>query len=397
MNIIRILEIDEMVREQTRVQNWKKRELFNKLIHSEGRHFCGIIGPRGVGKSTLLKQLALDLKDSLYMSLDSVDVFDLFDMAKILYQQYKIRTILIDEIHFNPHYSQQLKTIYDTLDIRVIFTSSVALSLADTASDLSRRVKLFSLHPFSYREYLHFNMNMELAPVSVDDLVEGRFLSDHLKSGYKFDDYLKGGLMPFSLEERDIIPLMQTVLDRIITKDIPRIHRLLTDELDSIRKCVDFIGKSAVDGINYTSLSKNVGITKYKAIQYISLLSAAFVLNPVFPKGTNVMAEPKVLMALPFRLLYDKFDNIMGPLREDFFVQNARMRELTIHYLKTKTGRKTPDYLILQDNKKIIIEIGGTGKGYAQFKGIKSGTKIILSHPGEFKGLHRPLFLAGFY
>jgi hypothetical protein len=47
------------------------------------------------------------------------------------------------------------------------------------------------------------------------------------------------------------------------------------------------------------------------------------------PKGTNVLKEPKVLMFLPFRLLYSELQQCLGAIREDFFAvgetqQNGR-------------------------------------------------------------------------
>ncbi len=82
---------------------------------------------------------------------------------------------------------------------------------------------------------------------------------------------------------------------------------------------LEFIGRSGIDGIKYSSLSKNCSVTKYKAEQYVSLLEKAFILHQVFSKGINVLKEPKVLMALPYRLLYRDYDDALGALREDFF------------------------------------------------------------------------------
>ncbi|MDP2913692.1 MAG: hypothetical protein Q8N91_06800 [Candidatus Omnitrophota bacterium] len=75
-----------------------------------------------------------------------------------------------------------------------------------------------------------------------------------------------------------------------------------------------------MDGINYSSAAQNVHIMKYKAEQYIALLERAFVLHRVFPMGSNVMKEPKIVMALPYRLLYKPLNEAIGGLREDFFV-----------------------------------------------------------------------------
>ena len=42
------------------------------------------------------------------------------------------------------------------------------------------------------------------------------------------------------------------------------------------------------------------------------LVEQAFVLQRIFPKGTNLLKEPKVLMALPYRLLFRELDDAVG-------------------------------------------------------------------------------------
>ena len=217
-----------------------------------------------------------------------------------------------------------------------------------------------------------------------------------MRYGYLFEDYLKGGLLPFSMDEPDIFPLLRNILDTIISKDIPLISNITLEETNIIQKLVRFVGIAQVDGISYSSLSKNLNISKYKAEQYVILLEKAFVLKSVFPKGTNVLKEPKVLMYLPFRLLYKDYPSSIGGLREDFFVEMMTMKNISTYYLKTTRGAKTPDYYLEESGAKWIIEVGGKGKGREQFKGMDMKKSLIFSHADDIQGIKRPLFLAGF-
>ncbi|MGB9498394.1 MAG: hypothetical protein ACKVE4_01300 [Dissulfuribacterales bacterium] len=132
------------------------------------------------------------------------------------------------------------------------------------------------------------------------------------------------------------------------------------------------------------------------AESFVRLLTQAFILNPIYPKGTNVLKEPKVLMMLPYRLLYKEPDLCVGAIREDFFGEMLAMKGYSFHYLKTKRGAKTPDYLVEYENKRIIIEIGGKGKGRQQFKGFKAENKLILADDILADGDKKPLSLIGF-
>ena len=106
-----------------------KRDIYDLLESDRGRHFTGIAGPRGVGKTVLLRQLAATHEHSFYVSVDTLGGSDLFELAQRLQQNYSVSLLLLDEIHFQADYHEQLKKIYDFLKIKVVFTSSVSLSL----------------------------------------------------------------------------------------------------------------------------------------------------------------------------------------------------------------------------------------------------------------------------
>lgn len=174
--------------------------------------FVGIVGPRGVGKSVILKQLASESDYSFYLSLDTVEEESLFELARNLHERFKVRLLLFDEIHFRKKYQKELKKIYDFLEIRVIFSTSVSLSRYESAYDLSRRVRLEHLLPFSFREFLLFKHGVRLPALSLNNILANLDLNEYLRYGFAFEDYLKGGLFPFSLEEPEIKPVLQNVL-----------------------------------------------------------------------------------------------------------------------------------------------------------------------------------------
>jgi len=393
MEISEILEYHRLALEDGKAFP-KKRFLFSQVADAAGKHFTGIAGPRGSGKTVMLKQLALETPDSIYISLDTVKD-DLFEMVKELHENLGISSFMLDEVHFNQTYEEGLKKIYDFLDVHVTFTSSVSLALFSSAYDLSRRILIRKLYPFSFREYLYFHYDIEFPALSIDSILKKEWNSKMFSYADRFDSYLKGGNLPFSLDEPSPVKLLQNIVTTVIRRDIAMIGRITVPEMEIIERMLRFIGRSEVDGINYTSLSRNLNITKYKAEQYVSLLEKAFIVLRVMPKGTNVMKEPKILMALPYRLIYRDYEDAIGPLREDFFVETMLSAGKDIYYLKTRRGAKTPDYVIPSGSGDIVVEVGGKGKGYQQFKGFSQKKKIVFTHGVETRGIRRPLFTAG--
>jgi uncharacterized protein len=392
--INRIFELHDLAVAEA-IKYSKHRYIYETISTDKGKHILGITGLRGVGKSVILKQLAATTPASIYISLDTLKDVDIFGLVKQLNEAYKIKVFLLDEVHFIKNIDEALKQIYDFLDVKVIFTSSVALGMFKSVYDLSRRIKLLSLYPFSFREFLFFKNNINLPPLTIEAIESKKWTREYLRCGYHFEQYLKGGNMPFSLEEPDILSLLRNILHTVIHKDIPNIAKLTIDELDIITKLVTFIGKSAIDGINYSTIAKNIGITKFKAQSYIETLRQAYILQRIMPAGTNVLKEPKIVLALPFRLLFCNYDDCIGGLREDFFIEMLTMADFDFQYLKSVRGTKTPDYLLKTTTGSLIVEIGGHGKGREQFKGISGKKQIIFTHSNRIDGIRVPLFLAG--
>ena len=97
----------------------------NKLI--------GIIGDRGIGKTTFLLQylkgLELELEQKLYVSAEFLLLgsVELFELAKE-FEKVGGKVLVIDEIHQIPDFERHLKMIYDMFDLHVIFSGSNASS-----------------------------------------------------------------------------------------------------------------------------------------------------------------------------------------------------------------------------------------------------------------------------
>ena len=396
MNISELQALDALARAEAK-RFPIQREAMAALLKEQGRCFVGIVGPRGVGKTVILKQLAALTDRSFYGSIDTFKDVALFELAKVLLEKQGIRTLLLDEIHFQPGFDGELKKIFDFLpDVHVVFTSSVALALQRSAFDLSRRVRLIRLLPFSFREYLRFREGVTLEGLTLDAVGRGDWTPDHARYGYLFDEYLKGGLYPFSLTEPDPLNVLRSILGTVLQRDIPNVAKVTYQEVDLIEKALTFIGRSDVDGVNPTTIANNLGITRYKAAEYVDLLGQAFILIKVDPAGTNVLREPKILMQVPYRMLFRSWDDALGAVREDFFATAMNMANIPFHYLKSTTGRKTPDFWLSTESGDWVVEIGGPGKGRSQFKGMRVERKMVLAHDAASRRNAKPLFMAGY-
>jgi predicted AAA+ superfamily ATPase len=380
----RILDLDQQAVESAK-QYPRERGLFSALAAESGRPFVALVGPRGAGKTVLLRQMRSARPRSLYVSADTLDPEErLADVLRLFSERYRISSFFIDEIHFLKHFAAGLKQIYDFADASIWFSSSVALSLYSAAWDLSRRVVRHTLLPFSFREYLAFRFGLELDPLPLDTTLRQAIPSEHLRTSYRFEEYLCGGLFPHTLEAGVRLQSFENILNKILTGDIPSLEPSLTvDDLRNIGRTLSFVGNATGDEVNYSSTSRNAGVTKYKAERYLELLERSFVVRRVFPAGASVLKEPKVLLVPPYRLLYRPLEQCVGQLREDFFALAMDQHGLDFRYLKNTRGGKTPDFLIDVGGSATVVEVGGKNKGRSQFKGIDYQRKVVLYQAGE--------------
>ena len=155
-------------------------------IKWQGR-FWGLVGPRGVGKSTMLLQyikLHLNIKDTLYVSADQlyfsehklVELADHFVKMGVELADHFVKMggkhLFIDEIHKYEGWSRELKQIYDSYDdLQVVISGSSILDIYKGLADLSRRVPIYHMQGLSFREYLYLFHRIEVPVYALEDIL----------------------------------------------------------------------------------------------------------------------------------------------------------------------------------------------------------------------------------
>ena len=146
----------------------------------------GIIGARGVGKTTMILQYIkerLDSKKALYVSADDMYFGEnrLLDLADDFYKNAG-EYLFIDEIHKYNDWSRELKNIYDSFPtLKIIFTGSSVLDILKGTADLSLRAIIYKLQGLSFREYLNFFHNYETEVYSLEQIINNEVKLENIK------------------------------------------------------------------------------------------------------------------------------------------------------------------------------------------------------------------------
>ena len=140
----------------------KYRRYFFDMVDFD-ENLIGLIGARGIGKTTFLLQyldsLEIENEKKLYFSVDSIITSNirLFDIAEDFYN-IGGKILVIDVIHKYKDFEIELKEIYDFLDLKVLFSGSSAVVLEHKKADLSRRAILYRVKGLSFREFLEMKL-----------------------------------------------------------------------------------------------------------------------------------------------------------------------------------------------------------------------------------------------
>lgn len=352
----------------------------------------GIVGPRGVGKSTMLRQHILRLPDRqsvLYVSAD----FLYFNTHSLVYLADEFvkdggKRLFIDEIHKYKSWSQELKQIYDVHpDLQIVFTGSSVLDIYKGLADLSRRVLLYRMQGLSFREYLLLRYDVAVPVRTLDDIVRLRVTIPGVSHPLPlFREYLAKGYYPFSGEPGFDLRINQMV-QQTIESDIAQYADLKPATARKLKQMLGVVSALSPYKPNYDNLAREVGVSKNNVADYLTYLERAGLVGLLRDDTSGMRQLGKI------EKLYVDNPSLMtvlsggtpdvGSLRETFFYNQMRVRNDVL-------TSKVSDFYIAP----YTFEVGGRHKGRQQIENVAEG-RIVRDDIETGHGIVIPLWTFG--
>ena len=375
-----------------------KRSLYKEIDFNE--KMIAVFGARGVGKTTLLFQYLQELqeedKNALYISMDypflvGADLIDIVEAFVESGGEY----LLLDEIHRYNDFSAYLKTIYDMYNIYVIFTGSSATSILNAKSDLSRRVTLYNLHGFSFREYLEFKYKTSYDSYKLETLVENHIdiCESIVKKNHKilddFKEYIKTGYYPFYFDKKtSYYESLLNTINLTIDLDLTSLGLIEQKYTYKLKKLLEVVCESKPFEVNYTKIAAVAEISRAKLYDYVEFLNDGQMLLLVdeYVKGIKKINKPAKIYLNNTNLLFAYCQKSeIGTVRETFFANQLSVKNrLNI--------AKEGDFFV---DEKYTLEIGGKDKGFSQIKDLPNSYVVADEIEIGF-GNKIPLWVFGF-
>lgn len=354
-----------------------KRSLFDEIKnHLSHKEITLVVGPRQVGKTTLLRLLEADLlkegKKTLFLNLDIEQDFQFVSSQQTLVQHIRLLLgeeggyIFIDEAQRKEDAGRFFKGIYDMmLPYKLILSGSGSLELKEKIHEsMAGRKRVFELLPVSFTEFVSFRTEYRYENRLVEYLVHDpnqtrAFLEEYMQ----FGGYPQVILANNATEKRAIL---NEIYQSYLVRDISFL--LGVEKTDAFTNMVRVLASSVGNLVAVSELAGTLGISAPTVKQYLWYLEKTYITRRVQPFFRNARTE---VSKMPTFYFYDlglrnfaSERESLGARADGFLFENFILLLLhehhkslsPIHFWRTKSGAEV-DFVIDAVNYPVAIEV----------------------------------------
>ncbi len=304
-----------------------------------------LIGPRQVGKTTLLKSIQKESEQVLFLNCDEPDVRNILEntsssMLKNIIG--KSLTVIIDEAQRVKNIGLTLKLLHDNFsEIKLFVTGSSSLELSNSVNEsLTGRKFEYNLFPFSTAELIKNTSYIE----------EIRLLKKRLIFGSYPDVVNNPG------EEKEILLNLSS---SYLFKDVFEFQDIRRPEI--VEKLLQALALQIGSEVSFNELSNLLGIDALTVRRYVDLLEKAYVIFHLSSYSKNVRNELKKSVKIYFydngirNAVISNFNSVdlrndVGALWENFLISerlknNAFNNIHAKYYFWRTTQKQEVDFL----------------------------------------------------
>lgn len=344
-----------------------------------------IIGPRQVGKSTMLQKLVEGRRHIILTGEDEDDLAILSDPRSYLKLTEEYPYLIIDEAQFIPGIGRVIKRIVDNnrSGSRIFVTGSSSLDLAGGLKESAAgRFNSYQLWPFSLQELAGHSSWIEVKR--------------------SMDERLIYGSMPAVVNDpRHAEEYLLDISDAVLYKDIFKLAEMRRPT--ELTKLVKYLALNIGSVVRYGTMASELGIQNKTIERYIDLLEACCILRVVPSLSRNPQSEIKLGKKIYFydngirNALIRNFSPLpartdSGALWENlFFTERLKLHAFRrdgteIFFWRTRTQHEV-DFLEAQNGKVAAFECKSSPKtkttSIRAFERAYPDTPVTIATPGN--------------
>jgi len=234
-----------------------------------------LLGPRQVGKTTLLQFLSKNWTQVLWLTGDELETQQMFEnptIARFKTEFAGVKYLIIDEAQRLPNVGLALKLITDHIQhIQLLVTGSSAFELSNQLNEsLLGRTFEYKLFPISFAEMANYHTLR----------MEKQLLSYRLIYGY-YPDVVT--------HPEDDKKILQNLVQNFLYKDMLLLEGV--KKPDKIVKLLQALAFQVGSQVSYNEISNKVGMNSATVEKYIIMLEQSFVLFRLNSFSRNLRSE----------------------------------------------------------------------------------------------------------
>ncbi|MBU3965649.1 ATP-binding protein [Patescibacteria group bacterium] len=330
----------------------KTRYLYPYIAKDLVKKMVFVGGPRQVGKTTLAKLIGKgEYQNPLYLNWDNRD-----DRKKIIAGQldYESDLLIFDEIHKYKQWKNYLKGEFDKNKDKhnYLITGSARLDLYRRGGDsLLGRYHYYRLHPFSLREALGIEPNLEIGQPL-------KFVKSE-KIGGIFRDLLAFGGFPEPFLEKNEITARRfhsERIDRLVREDIRDLEAVR--DISALQILAEILPSKVGSLFSLNALREDFGVAHKTISLWVEILERFYYHFRIYPFTSSVFKslrkEPKIYL-WDWSQLEDraaKLENIVAShlLKAVHFLRDVYGYKTELYFLRDRDGKEV-DFLVTVDRK----------------------------------------------
>lgn len=266
--------------------------------------------------------------------------------------------LFLDEIQLFKKATSVIKYFIDHYHIKIIISGSSSFYLKNLFNEsLSGRKAVFELFPLDFGEFLVFRRLYEGEWAnSFQDLEELNTQMMSIKYQSLFEEYLETGGFPQAVlvqNKEEAIRLLKDIFYSYLSIDV----KTLSDfkGMEELEKTVKLLPVRIGQKIDYSKLSREVGISRITLKNYLQFLNDTFVVNLIYPFSRS--PDREITKAPKLYFCDSALGDVLAPIsqgqRLENYVHNCLRSRFILNYYQRKSGVEI-DFIL---NKETGLEV----------------------------------------
>ncbi len=359
-----------------------KRKLEKELKdYLDVPEIIAVIGPRQSGKTTLIKKICNELKNSIYLSFEDRQLLELFEtdlksFEEIYFKSEKNKYIVIDEFQYANEGGKSLKYLFDfNPGKKIIISGSSSIDLSIKAIKyLTGRIFILNLYQLDFEEYLLFKdpglynilkqQKNKLAITGSKVILPE--VSDPIskKINIFYEEFgIYGGYprVVTAKTKEEKIKVLKNIYSIFFLREVKEILKVTEDF--KLTKLIKALALQVGSRIDYQNLGTLAGFNFMQTKTNLNLLEKTFITKSLQPfyknKSTELVKNPKIyfidtgfrnIVIQNFQKFSDRTDK--GALLENIIFSELIKDNFNLNYWRTKSQAEVD--LIAEKNQTII-------------------------------------------